>query len=199
MSRLRPLTHAELDDKQVDVWDRLTGRPAVGAFDLVDEQGALIGPFNAYLHAPDIGRRLASLGAHLRGEISLERRLGEVVICTVGAYWRSEFEFWAHSAMAIEHGVDPAVLEALRDGRAPSFEHADERAVHAVTSQLLSNRRVDDATYAAGVDVVGDAGMVELVALAGYYCLISMTLNLFEVALPDGEAENWPEHAAHSG
>ena len=141
---------------------------------------------------PEVGRRLSSLGALLRFRTSIERRLSEVAICTVGAHWRSEFEFWAHAPMAIEHGVEPAVLDALREGRQPEFQRDDERVVHAVAHQLLVDRRVDDATYAAAVVLLGEAGMVELAALVGYYCTISMILNLFEVPLPAGNDPVWP-------
>jgi 4-carboxymuconolactone decarboxylase len=191
MTRLRPLTRSEHSDEQAELWDGIVGSRGGGAIDLVDAAGGLVGPFNAFIHAPRIGRRLSSLGGHLRFQTSLERRLSEVAICTVGAHWRSEFEFWAHAPMAIEHGVDPAVVEALRDGHPPSFERDDERIVHAVISQLLNDRRVDDETFTAAEAVLGETGMVELAALVGYYCLISMTLNLFEVALPAGETAIW--------
>lgn len=188
MTRLRSLSRSELTDDQGELWDAIVdGRgPAVEGPD-----GALIGPFNAFVHAPELGRRLLSLGGLLRFGTSIDRRLTEVAICTVGAHWRSEFEFWAHARMAIEHGVEPAVVDALRDGRAPVFERDDERAVHTIATQLLADRRVDDAAYAAGAALLGDVGLVELVTLIGHYCLVSMTLNLFEVALPDGETPAW--------
>ncbi len=63
--------------------------------------------------------------------------------------------------------------------------------MHAVTSQLLTDRRVDDTTFAEGRVLLGETGMVELATLVGYYCLISMVLNLFEVPLP-GDAPAWP-------
>jgi 4-carboxymuconolactone decarboxylase len=189
MPRLRPLTTADLSDEQRELWDAITDSRGVG-LQLV-EDGALIGPFNAFLHVPGIGRRLTSLGGLLRFRTSIDRRLSEVAICTVGAHWRSEFEFWAHAPMAVEHGVDPAALDALRQGRVPTFERNDERIVHAVTHQLLVERRVDDATYSAAEALLG-TGLVELAALVGYYCTISMILNLFEVPLPVGSEPNWP-------
>jgi 4-carboxymuconolactone decarboxylase len=63
--------------------------------------------------------------------------------------------------------------------------------VHAVAHQLLVDRRVDDATFAAAEALLGETGMVELAALVGYYCTISMILNLFEVPLPAGSAPIW--------
>lgn len=190
MTRLTPLTRNDLDESQATVWDELL--ESRGG-DLVDAQGALVGPFNAFVHAPRIGRRLSSLGAHLRFRTSIDHRLNELAICTVGAHWRAEFEFWAHSSIAIQQGVSESAIEALRDGVMPVFERDDERVVHSVVHQLLHGGRVDDATYAAATELLGEQGMVELVATVGYYCLISLSLNLFEVELPEGATRAWPE------
>lgn len=191
MTRLTALTRSDLDEDQLTVWDALVESRG-GGVDLFDADGSMIGPFNSWVHAPSIGRRLSSLGAHLRFRTSLDRRLSEIAICTVGAHWHSEFEFWAHAPMAIEHGVDESVIDALRAGEMPRFERDDERTVHSVVHQLLNRRRVDDVTYAAAKALLGERGLVELASTVGYYCLISMTLNLFEVALPDGELQSWP-------
>lgn len=191
MTRLTPLTRADLDDDQTTVWDALVESRG-GGLNLFDAGGALVGPFNSWVHAPRIGRRLSSLGAHLRFRTSLDRRLSEIAICTVGAHWHAEFEFWAHAPMAVEHGVSESVIAALRAGEVPQFERDDERIVHSVVHQLLNARRVDSATYEAARELLGEQGLVELATTVGYYCLISMTLNLFEVALPDGEVPNWP-------
>jgi 4-carboxymuconolactone decarboxylase len=193
MTRLTPLTPADLDDDQREVWESLTVTRGSGGLDLVGPDGSLVGPFNAFVHAPKIGKRLSSLGGLLRFRTSIDRRLSEVAICTVGASWHSEFEFWIHAPMAIEHGVSESVISALADGRTPDFERDDERTVYEVTTQLLTAHRVDDVTYAAGKEMLGEKGLVELASTIGYYCLISMTLNLFEVPLPPGESPAWPE------
>ena len=191
MTRLSMVDSSGLTGEQQQLWEGLTASRGNG-LDLTDENGHLFGPFNAWLHVPKLGRRLSSLGAHLRFETSIERRLSEVAICTVGAHWHSEFEFFAHAPMALEHGVDPSVIEALRAGEVPSFERDDEQIVYEVARQLLNARRVTDATYASAESLLGEAGMVELVALIGYYCLISMLLNLFEVPLPGDAEPSWP-------
>ncbi len=190
MTRLRTLTRTELDDEQADLWDGIVDSRG-GGVSLFDENGCLVGPFNAFVHHPKIGRRLSSLGGLLRFRTSIDRRLSEVAICTVGSHWHSEFEFWAHARMAVEHGVGEAAIDALREGRPPVFDRDDERIVHAVTSQLLRDRRVDDVTFAEAAELLGETGMVDLSALVGYYCLISMMLNLFEIPLPAGEQTVW--------
>ncbi len=193
MTRLRTLTRSELSDEQAELWDGINDSRGGGGLDLLDEHGGLVGPFNAFVHSPKIGKRLSSLGGLLRFRTSVERRLSEVAICTVGAHWHSEFEFWAHAPMALDNGVSPLVIDALREGRRPQFDRDDERIVHAVTSQLLNDRRVDAHTFAEGEQLLGETGMVELAALVGYYCLISMVLNLFEVPLAPGEAPIWSD------
>lgn len=50
---------------------------------------------------------------------SIERRLSEIAIITIGARWQAEFEWWAHAPMAREHGVADAVVDAIGRGEDP--------------------------------------------------------------------------------
>lgn len=188
VSRLPPLRRQDLDEQGTAVWDALTG--SRGSM-VVNEEGALVGPFNAWVHAPDTGSRLTDLGAHLRFGTSLERRLLELAIVTIGAHWHAEFEWWAHAPMARDHGITDEVLDAIAAGRRPTFAADDERVVHAFASQLVATGRVDDDTYAATQTLLGDAGLVEVVSLCGYYTLVSFTLNAFAVPLPPGASPVW--------
>jgi 4-carboxymuconolactone decarboxylase len=188
MSRLPFLRYDDLDADGQKVWDGIVGSRGS---QLVNSEGALTGPFNAFVHAPDVGRRLSSLGATLRFGTSIERRLSEVAIITVGARWQAEFEWYAHSRMAREHGVPDAVVDAIGRGEDPPFEADDERTVYAAARQLAANGHLDPATYAAAQQLLGDAGLVELVSLCGYYSLISFVLNAFGVGLPPGQEPVW--------
>jgi 4-carboxymuconolactone decarboxylase len=155
------------------------------------DSDVLMGPYDVFMRVPEIGRHIWSFGAHVRHPEN-DLRLIEVAICTVGAHWRADFEFWAHAKNAIKHGVEPEILDAIRDGQTPNFDKDDERVVHAIASQLLSERRVDDVTYAEGVELLEENGMIRLCAVIGYYCSISLILNMFEIELPAGEAPIWP-------
>jgi 4-carboxymuconolactone decarboxylase len=189
MSRLRDLRRDELDPAGQDVWDRVVG---TRGHELVNSSGALTGPFNAFVHAPDIGRRLSSLGAALRFSTSIERRLTEVAIITVGSHWKAEFEWWAHARMAVTHGVPQAVVDAIGAGEDPPFVQADERIVYTVARELLADGHLSQPGYDRAQELLGDAGMVELVSLCGYYTLISYLLNAFAVPLPPGAELRWP-------
>lgn len=178
----------QLDEQQLALWDTIAGPRGDS---IVNDAGGLHGPFNAWLHAPVIGRAMSRLGAALRFDMSIDRRLIELAIITVGAHHRAEFEWYAHAAMAREHGVTDPIVDAIGDGEDPVFELDDERAVHAVARQLVEHGRVDDAAYRTASEILGEQGMVELVSLCGYYTLISYTLNAFEVPLPAGAEPKW--------
>jgi len=188
VARLSQLRRDDLDPAGQDVWDQVVGTRRE---QLIDADGTLVGPFNAFVHAPQVGRRLASLGAVLRFGTSIERRLSEVAIITVGARWKAEFEWWAHARMAREHGVPDAVVVAIGRGEEPPFEVADERTIYSVAHELTEAGQVSQASYDAARDLLGEQGMVELVSLCGYYTLISYLLNAFAVPLPPGAQPTW--------
>jgi len=186
--RLPYLRYADLDPVGRQVWDAVVGSRGD---ELVNAEGGLIGPFNAFVHAPGVGRYLSSLGAKVRFGTSIDRRLSELAILTVGARWRAEFEWWAHARMAREHGVSDAVVDAIGRGDEPPFEADDERAVYAAARQITADGKLDGDRFAAAQRLLGDEGMVELVALCGYYTLISFLLNAFDVPLPPGAEPLW--------
>jgi 4-carboxymuconolactone decarboxylase len=187
MTRLPLQTREALDDDSRQVWGSITESRG----SIVTDDGTLLGPFNAWVTAPGVGGRVAGLGAALRFESSIERRLLEVAIITVGARWQAEFEWWAHSRMALRHGVSQDAVDAIARGASPALLE-DERVVYAVARQLVDNGRVDRTTYDAAHSLLGDRGIVELVTLCGYYTLVSFTLNAFDVGLPAGEEPTWP-------
>ena len=190
MTRLEPWTEDRLDDAQRRVWDAVAGTRGRA---VVDEHGALIGPFNSWLRSPETGRLLAELGAQLRFGSGLEPRLLELAVCTIGAHWRAEFEFWAHARLGLQAGLGQAVIDALAAGEDPPLTRADEVTVHRVVRGLLDDHRLPDDLYAEAVKLLGEPGLVDLVALAGYYTIVSFVLNAFAVPLPPGHYQRWPD------
>ena len=105
----------------------------------------------------------------------------------VGAKWMAEYEWWAHARIGRREGVSDETIDAIRHGRRPPLSDPLEIAVYEFTAALLESGRVEPAAYDVARAQIGDAGLVELVTLAGYYTLVSFTLNAFEVPLPAGE------------
>jgi 4-carboxymuconolactone decarboxylase len=183
----------DLTTDQRRVWDAVTSGRRGPAVDLVGESGGLIGPFNALVTSPLVGGHLAALGTTLRFDTTLDRNVIELAIIVVGAHWHANFEFWAHSRMARQFGVPAEVVAAVQDERQPDFgDDATSADAYRFVQQLLADGHVDEVTYGTVGAAVGDPGLVELVALVGYYTLICFMLNAFDIGLPPGQVPAWP-------
>ena len=190
MSRLPPLTYDDTDDAQRAVWDRVVETRS-GLTNMTDDRGSLYGPFHAMAMRPHLGAHMLELGRAVRFESSLPSDLLEIAICTVGARWKSEFEFWAHRRLAVADGVDEAILDAIAHGAEPPFTTDAERVVHAYAAELLADGHVGPDTWQAAVDQLGHESVVDLTVTIGYYCQISFLLNAVQVGLPPGAAPTW--------
>ena len=146
------------------------------------------GPFAAWLHAPQFGQLAQALGAHCRYKTALPPRLSEFAILCTARMWRAQYEWFAHAPIAEKAGVKAKTIKDLRAGRAPKSAPKDERAIYDFVQQLYKTRRVSERTYKRVQAILGDAAMVELVGILGYYTLIAMTLNVFHM-LPPADVE----------
>ena len=197
MSRLAALTHDDLDDDQRALWEHLTTGPRANPDrphgGLAGEDGALIGPFNALLYSPKIGDLAQELGGALRFGTSLPRDLQEIAILAVGGHWRANFEFWAHARMAVQNGVPQAAVDAIHNGRRPEFDDPRQETAYAFADELIQHRRVRQSTYDALEDLIGERGIFELTTTMGYYSMVSMSLDVFEVGMPPGVEPPYPD------
>jgi 4-carboxymuconolactone decarboxylase len=146
------------------------------------------GPFAVWLHAPEFGHLAQALGGHCRYRTALPPRLSEFAILCTARLWKAQYEWFAHAPMAEKAGVTAKTIQTLRAGREPVSAPKDERAIFAFVRELYKTNRVSDRAYKRVHAFLGDAGMVELVGILGYYALISMTLNVFRM-MPPAEAE----------
>jgi 4-carboxymuconolactone decarboxylase len=144
------------------------------------------GPFAVYLHAPGYGKLAQALGGYLRYHTSLPPRLKEFAILCTAQHWKAQYEWHAHAPMAADAGVKATAIRNLKAGRPAKSAARDEMAIYAFVKELYAKRRVSSAAYARLHKLIGDTGMVELVGILGYYALISMTLNVFRMPLPEG-------------
>lgn len=169
--------------EQRSLYDEITAGPrgAESAFALVDEAGALTGPFDAMLLEPGIGRSLQALGTALRFHGSLTDRAREMAILQVGHHHDSGFEVYAHEAVARRIGLDESDLSALEAGRVPPGADAYETAVVTAVARLLERGDLNDADYQRAVELLGEPGVFEIVALVGYYALLATQLRVFRV------------------
>jgi 4-carboxymuconolactone decarboxylase len=144
----------------------------------------LTGPFQIWLNSPELGLLAQAVGAHVRYKTSLSPRQSETAIITTAHHWKAHYEWAAHAEQALKAGVKPETVKAIQAGREPKSAQKDEKAIIDFVKELYKTRRISDKTYKRLHGLFGDAGMVELVGICGYYALISMTLNVFRAEIP---------------
>jgi 4-carboxymuconolactone decarboxylase len=176
--RLPPIAEEAMTPSQRSLMTSISSGPR-GRF-------KMSGPFYCYLHAPAFGELAQKLGAHCRFGTGIEPRLTEFAILATARQWKSQYEWAAHAIIAEQQGVKPGTIQDLRAGRYPKKAPKDERVIYDFLTELYRYKRVGDRTYNAVHALLGDAGMVELVGLSGYYALVAMTLDVFRMPIPDG-------------
>ena len=148
--------------------------------------GPLGGPFNVWLRSPNIGNLIQKLGEDIRFRSSLPSRLNEMAILITARQWTSQYEWYAHHKLALEAGLDPAIADAIAQGRRPGKMGEDERIVYDFSTELHQTKAVSDSNYKAVLDRFGERGVMDLMAVNGFYVLVSMCLNVDRTPLPDG-------------
>ena len=177
MSRFKQLDRTDLDAEQTRIYN-----------EIVESRGSIAGPFYTWLHSPEFADRAQKLGEFVRYRTSLGPRLSELAILITARFWDCQVEWTLHEGAAIESGLNRNTIDAIRQSQYPEFNRRDEHAVYDYTSELLYNRFVQDRSFAAATEELGKTGVVELTGLAGYYSMVALTLNGFQIPVPENYA-----------
>jgi 4-carboxymuconolactone decarboxylase len=178
MARYKELTTADMNPAQKAVVDEIVS----------GKRGRFGGPFQLLIRSPEVCKHLSRLGEYLRWGSSLSPALSELAICLTARHIRAQYEWHAHAPLAVEGGVPAAAIEAIRTGAAPALADKDQALVYKLVTELIDTKRLSDASFAEGMAAFGEQGIVELGTIIGYYTAIGNALNIFEVALPPGQA-----------
>lgn len=148
--------------------------------------GPLGGPFNIMLRSPAVGNLVQALGGELRFKSSIPSKLNELAIMVTARYWTSQYEWYAHCRLAIEAGLDPAKAKDVAENRRPANMDDDEAMIYDFSRELHETKGVSDANFKRIKDRFGERGLFDLIAVNGYYSLVSMILNVDKTPLPEG-------------
>jgi 4-carboxymuconolactone decarboxylase len=169
--RLPPLDPQNLDPERKRVYDLLAAGRARG----------VAGPLMAWLRSPKLAEIGQSLSTFCRRQTSVPERLGELAILTTVAFWKSAFQWHGHAKLGVTTGLDAGTVDAIREGREPTFSREDESAVYAFVRELLRDHVVSDATYVRAAAVLDQTALVELISIIGYYVMGALTVKAFEL------------------
>jgi 4-carboxymuconolactone decarboxylase len=147
--------------------------------------------FRALAHQPTLLKRFNALGGAFLAHGLLPAREREIVILRVGWNCRSVYEFGQHTLFGRDAGLGDEEIASLATTRAAGPWSADDEALIALADEICADDCAGDSTFAALRRRWSDAELVELVALVGFYRMVSGFLNTMGVEPEDG-LPGWP-------
>ncbi len=140
---------------------------------------------NAWIQNPEFARKSQKLGEVVRFQLSLSARLRELAVIVVVRQWAAHYEWRIHKTEAVKQGLSTRVVEAITARRRPEFENDTDRVVYDIAASIMETRAIPEVLYREGIRALGEQALVELVGVIGYYTYVSITLNAFEIGLPE--------------
>jgi 4-carboxymuconolactone decarboxylase len=138
----------------------------------------VFGPFEPMMHSPDVMNLARSMGDYLRYHSSIGNTLSELVILLTAREWSQDYEWHVHYPIALKAGISKSTADAIGDGQRPAGMSADEEIVYNLTTELLKNKRVSDASFSRAEQRFGKKGVIDMTGIAGYYTFLAMQLNM---------------------
>jgi alkylhydroperoxidase family enzyme len=174
LSRLPPLTRADLDEEGKAVYDRIVGTgPA-----------PTTGPVALSLYSPKIAQVFSDLNGYLRYNGALSPRHTEVAILVATWEIEQQYEYSAHEPAALSHGAPQAVIDCIKYDRAPVGLSPEETLIIRLGRAILRDHKVDSVLYAQVEKTFGRKGLVELVTVMGDYVMVGMVMTTIDQHLP---------------
>ncbi|MCF0068838.1 hypothetical protein LZD49_00055 [Dyadobacter sp. CY261] len=184
--RIQPLNPENLSPELRLVHDEIASlvSSSQGQVRMIDDQGALLGPFIPMLRYPQFGVPALSFLRTLDRHATLAKNVREVAILTVGGTFGARFELYAHEIMAEAFGLSASDIASLAAGGQPNGLTPQEFVAHRIATCLIKGHIVPDSTYDHAVNLLGRDGVAELYFLIGGYTLIAFMLNGFDIPAP---------------
>jgi len=168
---------SKMDAEQRRVYDMVLGK-----------RGKLPGPFRIWLENPEFSEIAETFGRRVRFGSGLSRRVVELATIIACRNAKAEYAWHSHRNAAREEGIPEEVIVAIRDGKQPAIDDETEAAVYQFCHEVLENKSVSDETFQRVDSLIGRPALIDLMGLIGFYGVVAITLNAFNIA-PAGGAE----------
>ena len=147
------------------------------------------GPGSVMINSPEMRKRANHLVFYFREESELPQNIQEMVMIMTARAKDCQYIWFAHAARARKEGISDAFVDALRDKKPlPKLEGAEQIVVDYAT-ELFDTNRVSDATFKTAIDHFGALLLTELTTMMGYYSMLALNVNAFDVDVPTGGEE----------
>ena len=175
MARVPFATRDNMSPDGQQVWDEIES-----------SRGGVALNYAALLNNPQAAEKLAVLGGYARFETPLDPRVKTLAILAAAREANGHYVWTVNQRVAKEVGLSDEVVKSIHERRAPvGLEPKDGRVVQFVL-ELLRHHRISDATFEALRSQLGDAGVIDVLVVSGYYHTLAHCLQALEVELPEG-------------
>ena len=171
MARVPDVPPEEMTEDQKRVFQEIGGARG----------GVVRGPFAIWLRNPQLADRNA-----FRVTGKLDKRLFELMVLVVARHWSAQYEWFVHERNGLAAGLTQQTVDAIRTRSTPEFAREDERVVYDTITELNKTRTLSQPAYDRALAALGLDLLIELVAAAGFYTMVAMTLNAFDAPVPGG-------------
>ena len=145
-------------------------------------RGLVPGPHKIWLANPRLSHTIVPTGAYFQTDSTLTKAEIEIVTNLTTGRWRAPYANYEHEKIGVEQGgLAPETVEALISGHPVSFDDARQQVVYELASTLVVPRYVPLGLYRRANTLLGDAGIVDVTVLIGWFTAVSVTLAAFDV------------------
>ena len=125
---------------------------------------------------------ILTMAIHPTGTASLSA--DQIAHLAIARHWNSKYPWFAQVRRSLSVGIDQAAIDAINARKTPRLDDARERTCFVVASEILANKGLSDASYAAAEKTMGLESLVALVALTGSFSMTCMTAATFGIDPP---------------
>ena len=178
------------DDPDFGTFGRFTETPLAkmspemkDAYDYtVELRGQVPGPHKIWLANPALSKTIVPTGKYYQTQSTLTKAEIEIVTNVINGRWLAAYGNYEHEKIGVEAGhLEPVKVQALIAGLPTSFSDEREQAVYELAMTLAQPRVVPLGLYQRAKALLGDAGIVDVTALMGWFTSVSLTLMAFDV------------------
>ena len=145
-------------------------------------RGLVPGPHKIWLSNPKLSKTIVPTGAYYQKESTLTKAEIEIVTNVINGRWLAAYSNFEHEKIGEEQGhLPPEKVQALIAGLPTSFDDARQEVVYQLALTLASPRVVPTGLYQGAKELLGDAGIVDVTVLMGWFTAVSLTLMAFDV------------------
>jgi 4-carboxymuconolactone decarboxylase len=145
-------------------------------------RGLVPGPHRIWLANPTLSKTIVPTGYYYQKQSTLKKAEIEIVTNIINGQWRAAYGNYEHEKIGEEQGhLDPERVQALIAGLPTSFADPRQQVVYELASALAAQRLVPNGLYRKAKELLGDAGIVDVTVLMGWFTMVSLTLNAFDV------------------